>query len=198
MSELLIVFCKNPEPGKVKTRLAKDIGYEKAFHVYEKLMEHTQRVAEINGRDYAIYYSDYINKDDIWNNAVHKVLQTGSNMGERMSNAMADGLSKGYRSVVLVGADIYDLTSDIIDYGFQKLTRSDVVIGPAKDGGYYLIGLKSEQREIFNIEKWSVSSVLKDTLNLVNTLGLSYQLLDELNDIDDLDDLKETDLIRLI
>ena len=198
MSELLIVFCKNPVPGKVKTRLAKGIGEEKALEVYKKLLDHTLAVAKGSSRDYAVYYADFVNENDLWQRAAYKEIQTGEDIGDRMSNAIANGLSKGYDSVALIGADIYDLTPKIIDQAFTALYQSDIVIGPAKDGGYYLIGMKSPNSEIFKLHEWSTPSVLEETIEQVNRKGLSVYFLAELNDIDHQEDLEGTDLIELI
>ncbi|MEM1408692.1 MAG: TIGR04282 family arsenosugar biosynthesis glycosyltransferase, partial [Bacteroidota bacterium] len=157
MTNLLIVFCKNPVLGKVKTRLAKSIGDERALAVYKKLLEHTYRVANECTGDYAVYYSDYVNKNDLWAEASYKALQYGGDIGERMSNAISDGLTRGYLSVVLIGADIYELSSEVIDKAFFALKSNDVVLGPAKDGGYYLFGMKKPCPELFQLKKWSSS-----------------------------------------
>ncbi|MEM7108360.1 MAG: TIGR04282 family arsenosugar biosynthesis glycosyltransferase [Bacteroidota bacterium] len=195
MSELLIVFCKNPIVGKVKTRLAQGIGPEKALNVYVKLLEHTLKVASLTRKDYAVYYADYVNNDDLWNGAVYKELQNGLDIGERMNNAIADGLSRGYDSVVLIGTDIYDLSAEIVNDGFAKLFDNEIVIGPAKDGGYYLIGMKKPYSKLFQLKVWSSSHVFEHTLQKVKFLGLTCGLLEKLNDIDCYDDLKNTNLI---
>ncbi|MEM6358522.1 MAG: TIGR04282 family arsenosugar biosynthesis glycosyltransferase [Bacteroidota bacterium] len=198
MTNLLIVFCKNPTLGKVKTRLAKSIGDEKALAVYKKLLEHTHKVANECTSDYAVYYSNYVNKNDLWVEASYKALQYGDDIGERMSNAISDGLTRGYSSVVLIGADIYELSLEVIDSAFSELKSNDVVLGPAKDGGYYLIGMKKPCSELFQLRKWSSSVVLRDTVERIKIQELNYSLVDQLNDIDFLEDLHATDLIELI
>ena len=161
-------------------------------------MHRTLEAVEGSPRNYAIYYADFINENDLWDQASYKEIQKGIDIGERMSNALANGFSKSYSSVVLIGADIYDLTSDIIDESFSKLVDNDVVIGPAKDGGYYLIGMKRIQKGLFDLKEWSTSSVLRDTIHCVKREGLTYELLDELKDIDYQEDLEGTDLLHLI
>lgn len=195
MTNLLIVFCKNPTLGKVKTRLAKSIGQEKALLVYQRLLEHTREVAQKCASSYAVYYADFVNENDLWKGAAYKDVQQGADIGERMENAILNALSRGYNSVVLIGSDIYELTSRIADEAFLKLQESDVVIGPAQDGGYYLIGMKKTNHELFKLKAWSTPQVYKDTVDKLNRESLSYSVLEELNDIDSLEDLVRTDLV---
>ncbi len=196
MARLLIVFCKNPQLGKVKTRLAKTLGDETALAVYLKLVNHTQQVVRDVNADVAIYYSDYIDTEDHWEKKYIKKLQQGTDLGERMYCAVSEGLGMGYQSVCLIGTDIFELTSEIVEQAFQSLEKSDVVIGPARDGGYYLIGMKRADARVFEVSQWSTATVLKETLRNVKQQKLSYSLLKELNDIDDEQDLRGTDLWR--
>ncbi|MGK7389828.1 MAG: TIGR04282 family arsenosugar biosynthesis glycosyltransferase [Candidatus Cyclobacteriaceae bacterium M2_1C_046] len=192
---LLIVFAKNPEMGRVKTRLAKDIGEEKALAVYFKLLNHTRNVALETDADVAIFYDQYVDTEDEWDNQLfQKYKQAGNDLGERMYNSLAKGKEKGYHKICLIGADIWGLNADIIDKAFEKLAYHDWVFGPAKDGGYYLVGCREPQKEVFDLEKWSHPLVLNETLKICNDLKLSVGLVDELNDIDTIEDLKGTDL----
>ena len=194
MTELLIVFCKNPLLGQVKTRLAKTLGDEAALAIYLKLVNHTQNVVKDLDVDVAVYYSNYIDTEDSWSNKYIKKLQRGKDLGEKMFNAISEGLDMGYSSVCLVGTDIYELTPGIISQAFEKLKKTDVVIGPAQDGGYYLIGMSQPNAPIFDISQWSTPNVLDETLQLVQRQNLSYTLLETLNDIDEEEDLKGTNL----
>ena len=194
MTELLIVFCKNPLLGQVKTRLAKTLGDEAALAIYLKLVNHTQNVVKDLDVDVAVYYSNYIDTEDSWSNKYIKKLQRGKDLGEKMFNAISEGLDMGYSSVCLVGTDIYELTPGIISQAFEKLKKTDVVIGPAQDGGYYLIGMSQPNAPIFDISQWSTPDVLDETLQLVQRQNLSYTLLETLNDIDEEEDLKGTNL----
>ncbi|HNP18118.1 MAG TPA: TIGR04282 family arsenosugar biosynthesis glycosyltransferase [Fulvivirga sp.] len=195
MSNLLIIFARNPELGKTKTRLAKTLGDEMALAIYYKLLSHIQRITKDLDCDKTVYYSGHVDTEDNWDNEIYKKkVQKGHDLGEKMHNAINDGLQAGYKSVVLIGTDIYELTSGIIASGFEKLKSNDVVIGPAKDGGYYLIGMKSPSKAIFQISKWSTPNVFNETVALIEREKFSWAKTALLNDIDELEDLKGTDL----
>jgi rSAM/selenodomain-associated transferase 1 len=197
--DLLIIFAKNPELGKVKTRLASDIGEEKALAIYYKLLNHTRKVSAPAKADKAIFYDMYIDTEDEWQKDVYKkALQEGKDLGERMYNAMMVGKSWGYKKVGIIGTDIYDLTTEIIDHAFSRLTYHDWVFGPAKDGGYYFAGCHEPVPEVFDLQAWSHDLVLKQTLEKAYDLELSVSLIEELNDIDTVEDLKGTDLEVLL
>lgn len=196
---LLIVFTKNPELGKVKRRLAKDIGDEKALAIYYKLLNNTKNATEGVDADVAVFYNQFVDTEDEWSNSKHqKFKQAGSDIGERMFNAMAKGKELGYQKVCLIGADILNISSEIINRAFGRLDYHNWVFGPAKDGGYYLVGSTKPEKEVFNLERWSHTNVLKDTLLLCDKLNLSVSLVDELNDIDTIEDLKGTELEKLM
>ena len=198
MTKLLIVFCKNPQLGKVKTRLARTLGDDAALAIYYKLLQHTRVVAEKVQADVAVYYSDYVDHEDDWNENYIKKLQHGDDIGDKMYHAIAEGLGMGYEAVCLVGADIYTLTPEIIDHAFNVLQEKDVVLGPATDGGYYLIGMNSPAREVFQLSQWSCPTVLKETLHRVKALSWNFGLVDELNDIDEVSDLEGTGLAQVV
>lgn len=194
--EQLIVFVKNPELGQVKTRLAKSIGEEAALAIYLKLLSHTYEVTSKLDCDVAIYYGKYIDSEDYWENKKFKKFkQFGNDLGERMHNAIAQSLERGYDKVCLVGSDIYELNFQIIQDAFNRLDKNDVVIGPARDGGYYLIGMKEPHRKLFQLTGWSTPHVFKETIDKIEQAGLTFDQTKMLNDIDDINDLKETDLI---
>lgn len=190
---LLIIFIKNPVQGKVKTRLANSTGDFAAFQVYNKLLEHTRNITLYSQIDKYVFYTDFVDKEDIWNNAFyHKYLQIGNDLGEKMQNAFEVGFKDGYDKIILIGTDCYQLTSEIIDYAFAKLDIYDIVLGPANDGGYYLIGMNQLYYPVFQDIHWSTSSVLEETIEKINGIKKSYKLLDEKVDIDTFDDLKKT------
>lgn len=192
---LLIVFAKNPEQGKVKTRLAKVIGEEKALAIYYKLLNNTRNIAMEADADVAVFYHQYVDTEDDWDNQqFQKYKQEGKDLGERMYNAIVKGKEKGYQKVCLIGSDIWGLNAEIINTAFGRLAYFDWVFGPAKDGGYYLIGCREPQKEVFELEKWSHPLVLNETLKICDQLNLTVGLVDELNDIDTVEDLKGTDL----
>lgn len=197
IKRLLIVFVKNPELGKVKTRLAKSIGDEAALAAYLRLLDHTRQVAKAVGFDVAVYYSSFVDSEDAWDNEkFQKYVQEGADIGVRMHNAIKHGLKNGnYDAACLVGGDIYDLSPEIIDAAFQELIAHDVVLGPAEDGGYYLIGMKEANENIFRLEKWSEPKVFGNTVDLIKSQKLTYSTVKTLNDIDTIEDTKGTDLL---
>jgi len=187
---LLIIFTRNPELGKVKTRLAKTIGAEKALAIYKFLLAHTKKVTENIACDKAVYYSVKVREDDLWNGEIYqKKQQLGEDLGIRMQNAFQDAFANGYEKVLIVGSDLIDLSEEIIEKGFLQLASNDVVIGPAEDGGYYLLGMKSVHPNVFKNKNWGTSSVREETLN--DLKDKKVHLLNELNDADVLDDIKE-------
>lgn len=188
---LLLVFVKKPVAGKVKTRLAASIGNEKALTVYHALLKHTQQVVEQANVPTHVYYADEPAHDDYWN-AFEKKQQVGESLGERMANAFRESFDAGFKRIVIIGSDTFDLSPALIHEAFQKLMKHDTVIGPAKDGGYYLLGMNTYLPALFLDKKWSTDSVFQDTLTDIKKGHRSYALLPELNDIDTIDDLKGT------
>ncbi|MDZ7808315.1 MAG: TIGR04282 family arsenosugar biosynthesis glycosyltransferase [Gracilimonas sp.] len=188
----LIIFVKNEEAGKVKTRLAKSIGDEEALKVYQKLIEYTHAEMVSLEINMEVWYSSYIEKDDIWdNNQFTKKLQKGDDLGQRMGNAFKTAFENGTQKTVIIGSDNAEITSGIINEAFKSLDETDFVIGPAKDGGYYLLGMNRFYPQIFKGVEWSTKEVFEDTTRIIEQLGRSYTLLSSLNDIDTIEDWKE-------
>lgn len=192
---LIIIFTRNPELGKVKTRLAQAIGNEAALNIYKFLLEHTEKTIRTIDCDKAIYYSEKVRYEDLWDNAIfEKYLQQGTDLGDRMLNAFQSGFHNGYKKLIIVGSDLPDLSMAHINTAIKKLNDYDVVIGPAKDGGYYLLGLNTLLPQLFQNKAWGTSSVLSDTLaDLTNE---TVFLLEELNDIDTLEDIENKDIFK--
>jgi len=186
---LILIFTRNPELGKVKTRLAASIGNENALEIYIQLLEHTKKVALETPYDKQVLYSEEINHDDIWDSSYfQKKLQVGADLGERMQNAFQDGFDCGYEKIVIIGSDLIALESSDITAAIENLDDNDVVIGPAEDGGYYLLGMKKIPINLFKDKEWGTETVLRDTLQDIT--NLKYYLLQEKNDIDTYDDIK--------
>jgi uncharacterized protein len=191
----LIILSKNPEAGMVKTRLATSIGDEKALEIYEILRQHTARVAEKVHAKRVVFYSRFIPSSDLFfNDNFSARLQNGNDLGERMLHAIKSGFESGFHHVVLIGTDCYELNPVILEDAFSILERADAVIGPAKDGGFYLIGMKRVIPELFVDRQWSTPDVLQDTLAILKQLDTTCELLVELSDIDTFDDLKKSPL----
>ena len=192
---LIIIFTRNPELGKVKTRLAKTIGDESALNIYKFLLKHTEKTIRNINSDKAVYYSVKIRDKDNWAKTIYqKHQQKGNDLGEKMLNAFEDSFLKSYKKVVIVGSDLFDLQQEHINNAFIALDNNNVVIGPAQDGGYYLLGMKALHSQVFKNKKWGTSTVLQDTLQ--NLKKIDVHLLEELNDIDVYDDIKNIETLK--
>jgi uncharacterized protein len=191
--QLLIVFIKNPILGKVKTRLAASLGDQKALSVYIKLLHHTRRITESLEYDKIVYYSDFVPEKDEWLSAGFKpALQAGHDLGQKMKNAFEEGFKAGYSRIVIIGSDCFELTSYHIAKAFDSLENANVVVGPATDGGYYLLGMTALLEKVFENKKWSTDSVLRDTIKNVTDSNHKFYLLEQLNDIDTESDLQSS------
>jgi uncharacterized protein len=189
MNNQLIIFAKNPILGQVKTRLAATVGNKKALEVYQQLLAHTNKIsASINAKK-SVYYSEFIEQEDQWKSSIYdKKLQEGDDLGVRMKNAFQQHPK---RKAVLIGTDCPGLSATIIDQAFEALSFVDVVIGPAEDGGYYLIGMNQLEESLFQDVTWSSSEVLNETVNKINKKKLSFLLLKTLSDVDTEKDLNQ-------
>ncbi len=188
--QLLIVFAKNPILGKVKTRLAKTIGDEKALKVYQFLLGNIQREIQTLAFDVQVHYTHFIDDEDDWqHDRLKKKLQIKGDLGEKMDYAFQQAFSDGYQQVIGIGTDIYDLKAGDIQAGFNLLKTYDFCLGPAHDGGYYLIGMKEYQSQLFYNKSWSTSSVLQETLQ--DLAGENVTLLNEKLDIDTIEDVNQ-------
>ena len=188
--QALLIFAKNPEAGKVKTRLAATIGTKAALDVYKQLVEHTISVTNCLPVDKMVFYSDFVFGEDAWNTEHYlKQVQNGKDLGERMNNAFDSAFKNGYDRIVIIGTDCPELNAEIIMNAFACLDKYDVVIGPAEDGGYYLLGLKQLCSEIFENIHWSTSTVFDETTRKCAALQLTYGLLPLLKDNDVENDL---------
>jgi uncharacterized protein len=188
--QALMIFTKNPEYGKVKTRLASTIGHAAALEVYSQLLLHTLSVTRDLSVDKIVFYSNQIDSNDLWEESMYKKqIQQGADLGERMKNAFSFTFEKGYKEIVIIGTDCCDLTTGVIKNAFENLSADDAVIGPATDGGYYLLGLKQHCPELFEGINWSSDTVFASTIKKLCDLQLKYFLLPVLNDVDEAKDL---------
>lgn len=191
-NQAVIIMLKNPVLGTVKTRLAKDIGDEAALQVYHRLLRKVQEVTSRLQADVFIFYSDTIDRNDIFlPERYKKYTQCSGDLGQRMDYAFSIPFKNEYKQVVMIGADCYALTQEHIERAFAALGASDFVIGPANDGGYYLIGMKKWHRWVLANKSWSQTALLEETKKDITAHQLTYTLLEELTDIDDIDDAKK-------
>jgi rSAM/selenodomain-associated transferase 1 len=185
--EVVLVFEKNVILGQVKTRLASGMGELPALEIYKHLVQLTYSALEEVSVPVWTFFSDFI-PESTHPIVENSFVQQGQDLGERMSNAFACTFESGRDKVVLIGTDCPTLQSHHLLQAFEALNHSDLVLGPATDGGYYLIGMKSSAAYLFEGIAWSTSQVLSQTLHVASQQGLIVTLLPELDDIDTQED----------
>jgi len=215
------IFFKIPVLGKVKKRLAAEIGEDEAFKAYGSMLKATiENVSRLRGIDLCGFYEGkniyhpplyplpsregkvkwYFSKGEefplpLWERVRVRGMkfpcmpQKGTDLGEKMYDAIKWLFNKKYKKISLIGSDSPDLPLTFIIDAFEKLDSYNLVIGPSEDGGYYLIGMSKPYDRIFKNIKWGHDSVLKETISNANAAGISYFLLPEWYDIDDLNSL---------
>jgi len=187
---LLLILTRNPELGKCKTRLAAKVGNKVALDIYKFLLDHTVTFTKNLKVEKWVYYSEEIWEDDIWDNNVYqKKLQVGKDLGERMMNAFKEGFQAGFENIIVIGSDMYHLKQSDLEAAFSKFKDHNYVVGPAEDGGYYLLGMKSLKTELFQNKNWGTGTVLEDTLSDIKNEKVA--LMDEKNDVDYYEDIKD-------
>ncbi len=192
---MLAIFAKYPIPGDVKTRLAADIGDDAACALYrscvEKILSTGREWAANSPHQIRLYATD--EQYDRWHNWLGENItcrtQTGSDLGSRMHNALCEGLEEGFDRAICVGTDVPGLSTRILNHADEKLITGDAVVGPARDGGYYLIGIKQPAPQLFDNIAWSTSDVLSTTEAQARASGISMSRVSVLNDIDTTADL---------
>jgi len=192
---LLIIFTRNPVLGQCKTRLAATVGDKVALDIYRFLLNHTFAITKELPVQKQVYYSNEIWQDDIWDNSIFdKRLQQGSDLGERMSNAFRKGFEDGFENIIIIGSDMYDLDMTDLEVAFDTLKQNDFVIGPAEDGGYYLLGMKVYNESVFKNKNWGKEKVFQSTMDDLKNEKVS--LLKSKNDIDLYDDVKHIEVFQ--
>jgi rSAM/selenodomain-associated transferase 1 len=193
--DYLIVFLKYAEKGKVKTRLAEKMGNEFTLDFYTICAEHVFNICnDLKSKDITpiLFSSEKRNVGNIrkWSGEKFDVhFQEEGELGNKMYEAFKQIFGLDASKAVIIGTDLPDLSHQIIVEAFNLLDNYDVVLGPAKDGGYYLLGLNKKQfdesiHQLFNSISWSTNKVLTETIIRIDKLKLKYKLLKELQDID--------------
>lgn len=191
----IIIFAKYPKHGNVKTRLAKTLGENVATKFYISCASHVFKESLKLRRAVVpfLFYPDQEKSDELkkWAGGkfIYKI-QIGTDLGQRMSNAFAEVFKNNFEKVLIIGTDIPDISSTLINQAFFELEKNDIVVGPSTDGGYYLLGIKKFHPDLFNNIPWSSEEVLNKTLNIINQQDLKFSLLPKLMDIDTEEDLK--------
>ena len=188
-----IIFLRAPEKGKVKTRLAISMDTEQVLNLYKGFIHDTISASDPVSR--IILYCWPPEKAqsiaDWLKNKFYVFPQSGDNIGSKMANAFQELFDSGVKKAILIGTDIPDISQTIITQAFNELNRNDIVLAPAQDGGYYLIGFNNNTYypAVFEGINWSTPIVLQETISIMKKNNYRYYLLPELNDIDTLEDL---------
>lgn len=188
----LIIFAKQPKLGKVKTRLASTIGDEKTLKIYFELLEVTKNVTSVIDAEKIVYWDEL--RDGHPNEfefGYQNRIQTTGELGFKMENAFQNEFNLSARKIVIIGTDCPYLTKDIFEVAYSELDHVDFVVGPALDGGYYLLGMKEFSPFIFHSIPWSTKDVLSLTIESIRKNNKTFALLKELSDIDDINDLEQ-------
>ena len=192
-SDVLMVFLKDPQPGAVKTRLAREIGDELAARLYRALAEAEIAHTTPRGAYSRLFFFAPAGRGASlasWLPGEKLVPQAEGDLGQRMSAAFAETFARGARRVCIIGTDVPWVDRAIVEDALQSLDDHDLVLGPAHDGGYYLLATARARPELFSGIAWSTPSVLATTAERAGSLGLSVRLLSVLPDIDTAADLR--------
>ena len=185
----LVIMAKAPELGKVKTRLAASFGDEEALKIYKKLLNYTLRESNCALWESIVYFTGKADSEvNTYDFSI--ATQTGENLGNRMDNAFKAEFKNGAERVAMIGTDCAGLTLGHIERAFGMLKLHDLVLGPANDGGYYLIAMNQPHSELFQNVPWSSEHVLEITKEIAEENHLSMGFLEELVDVDTESDLE--------
>jgi rSAM/selenodomain-associated transferase 1 len=191
-----LLFVKYPRPGRVKSRLARDVGTAEAAALYRRVAEETVRAVRDLPADLRKYVFFTPPEEEagvrawLGSGLLYRA-QEGDTLGQRLQRAFETAFSEGAHAAAAIGSDTLELTSSLIVRALDGLCRCDVVVGPAKDGGYYLIGLKEMHPALFCDMPWSRPELLKETLSVAERLKLSVLRLPTLCDLDRVEDIPE-------
>ncbi|MDH3762052.1 MAG: TIGR04282 family arsenosugar biosynthesis glycosyltransferase [Gammaproteobacteria bacterium] len=193
----VVLFARPPRPGLVKTRLIPDIGAAAATRVYRYCLEYSLELVRRCGLDYQLYLSR--DSDDELFQDERYLIQKGADLGARMHNALADLLAAGNDGAIIIGSDCLDLTPGHLQSAAQALANHELVLIPAFDGGFALLGCTEANPELFDSVSWSTDQVLAQTIANAERSNYRLCLLETVRDIDTLQDLEQyPELLSLI
>jgi hypothetical protein len=192
---IILFFIKYPEPGKVKTRLAPSIGRKGASELYRYFILDILKKLESTGIPFKICFTPKGRGPKIqkWLGVRHQYApQHGRGLGQRMTTAFAHAFGEGYRRCILIGSDFPDLPAPFLEESLDALDNNDAVIGPAVDGGYYLIGFRwdSFSPEVFDDMAWGSGTIFRETLSRLRGIEKKAHILPPWNDVDTVEDLR--------
>ena len=191
----LIIFTRYPQPGKTKTRLIPALGVEGATNLQRQMTEFTLSKVKKFQESAAISFEIRFTGGNLqlmqnWlGTELNYLLQGEGDLGKRMENSFLSAFNKGAQEVVIIGIDCPDISAEVLAQAFEKIHNCDLLLGPAVDGGYYLIGLKRAIGELFINIDWGTSKVLQQTVDIAQQLNLSVGYLATLADVDRPEDL---------
>jgi hypothetical protein len=195
----LVIFAKAPVPGQVKTRLCPPLTPDEAATLHGSFVLDTLERTKVAATRLDVPFDRYLACAPSSTHVFFKIMeerqgvrlidQEGDDLGHRMKRAFEAMFARGYRRVLIVGTDVPSLPLDYYRHALEKLEQNDLVLGPARDGGYYLIGLKRAVPDLFSDMPWSTDRVLGLTRARADGLGLSQGFLPEWRDVDTIDDL---------
>jgi len=188
-SVALIIFIKNPQLGKVKTRLANSVGDKKALEIYNHLLQITRVVSLQTSSTKYLFYSNFVDRADDWpENKFLKHQQMGDDLGKRMQHAFEFVFKLGHNKAIIIGSDCPTIMAEHLNQASNLLNENNVVFGPSEDGGYYLLGMNKVIPALFENQPWSTDLLLQSSIEQLRQLQFSHYLLPFLNDIDTLED----------
>lgn len=194
MENALILFAITPSMGKTKNKLMPFLSFEETVSLYECFVKDVYEKAKTSGADVYVFFTPR-DKKEVFQNLLGEdavlLPQYGEDLGQKMKNAIGAVLRLGYDKVVLMGTDIPHIHTETIKNAFDNLACRDIVIHPALDGGYYLIGMKQEFESIWNIKRYGTNTVMYDTLQHMKAENLSISVGQMYYDIDGKEDLKQ-------
>ena len=189
---VLLIFIRNPQLGKVKTRLARTVGDVEALRIYNLLLDRTRRAAQGVAARRWLFYTDFIPSADNWPESdFQKKIQHPGDLGERMESAFREAFLAGAHKALIIGSDCPELSGALLQQAFDALDHADFVIGPTPDGGYYLLGMKQLESSVFQDIEWSTETVRSKTQEKINAAGLTCAELPVLADLDTEEDVPE-------
>ena len=190
MLNVLLIFIRNPQLGKVKTRLARTMGDVEALRIYNLLLDRTRLAAQGVAAERWLFYSDFIPEKDEWPESdFKKKIQHPGDLGERMEASFREAFAAGAGKALIIGSDCPELSGALLQQAFDVLEHTDFVIGPTPDGGYYLLGMKKLESTVFHDIEWSTETVRSKTLEKIRAAGLTCAELPVLSDLDTEEDV---------
>jgi rSAM/selenodomain-associated transferase 1 len=178
----ILILIKDPDMGPVKKPLAKPVSDDKVLTVYEQMLQHAQLITKTLSTDKFLYYDKKIDTKDIWPNDIYiKKKQSGTDMASRITNAFEAVFKLGYEHIIIIGSDCLELDERIIRLAFRQLEYFDTVLGPAKNGGFYLLGMNNLYTDILKGSGWQTSALTPAILKSIQTLNKTCFMLSELS-----------------